>query len=207
MLGWKRGRRGYKGNVAMAKQEAVGAVHDWEGVGPYMVYHAPYSHPLREGLMKLKAYGQFGGDRINPFKVISRIIVIGYPTLEEATPSVGLLTGACSSPGWMPWVDEASASIMGVYEHYLLTGGSRQKGSSRPSNVRRGGVDAVTHAYCDGVDLNCGCPQRWAMAEGYGACLIHKPHLVSDMVRQTRASVSQPEFTVSVKIRIHDDLR
>ncbi|XP_045116073.1 tRNA-dihydrouridine(20a/20b) synthase [NAD(P)+]-like [Portunus trituberculatus] len=61
--------------------------------------------------------------------------------------------------------------------------------------------------YCDGVDLNCGCPQRWAMAEGYGACLIHKPHLVSDMVRQTRASVSQPEFTVSVKIRIHDDLR
>ncbi|XP_063845447.1 tRNA-dihydrouridine(20a/20b) synthase [NAD(P)+]-like isoform X2 [Scylla paramamosain] len=61
--------------------------------------------------------------------------------------------------------------------------------------------------YCDGVDLNCGCPQRWAMAEGYGACLIHKPHLVSDMVRQTRGTVSQPEFTVSVKIRIHDDLR
>ncbi|XP_068202971.1 tRNA-dihydrouridine(20a/20b) synthase [NAD(P)+]-like isoform X2 [Palaemon carinicauda] len=61
--------------------------------------------------------------------------------------------------------------------------------------------------YCDGIDLNCGCPQRWAMAEGYGACLIHKPELVADMIRQTRNLVSDPDFTVSIKIRIHNDYR
>ncbi|CAL4099456.1 unnamed protein product, partial [Meganyctiphanes norvegica] len=61
--------------------------------------------------------------------------------------------------------------------------------------------------YCDGVDLNCGCPQRWAMADGYGACLIHKPQLVADMVKQTRNCIPDPDFTVSVKIRIHKDTK
>ncbi|XP_071519413.1 tRNA-dihydrouridine(20a/20b) synthase [NAD(P)+]-like isoform X2 [Panulirus ornatus] len=61
--------------------------------------------------------------------------------------------------------------------------------------------------FCDGVDLNCGCPQRWAMAEGYGACLIHKPELVADMIHQTRNTVTDPDFTVSIKIRIHKDYK
>ncbi|XP_013399266.1 tRNA-dihydrouridine(20a/20b) synthase [NAD(P)+]-like [Lingula anatina] len=62
--------------------------------------------------------------------------------------------------------------------------------------------------YSDGVDLNCGCPQRWAIQEGYGACLIKKPELVKDMVTQVRNRVSVDEnFTVSIKIRIHKDLR
>ncbi|XP_076048380.1 dihydrouridine synthase 4 isoform X2 [Oratosquilla oratoria] len=59
--------------------------------------------------------------------------------------------------------------------------------------------------FCDGVDLNCGCPQRWAMAEGYGACLIHKPELVADMVKQTRRMIPDEDFTVSIKIRVHKD--
>ncbi|XP_026689075.1 tRNA-dihydrouridine(20a/20b) synthase [NAD(P)+]-like, partial [Diaphorina citri] len=25
--------------------------------------------------------------------------------------------------------------------------------------------------HCNGVDLNCGCPQRWAIKEGYGCAL------------------------------------
>ncbi|XP_064417532.1 tRNA-dihydrouridine(20a/20b) synthase [NAD(P)+]-like isoform X2 [Latimeria chalumnae] len=60
--------------------------------------------------------------------------------------------------------------------------------------------------FVDGVDLNCGCPQRWAMAEGYGACLINKPELVRDMVRQIRNQVEDPNFSVSIKIRIHKDI-
>ncbi|XP_030072618.1 B-cell receptor-associated protein 29-like, partial [Microcaecilia unicolor] len=60
--------------------------------------------------------------------------------------------------------------------------------------------------FADGIDLNCGCPQRWAMAEGYGACLINKPELIQDMVRQVRNQVENPNFSVSIKIRIHDDL-
>ena len=60
---------------------------------------------------------------------------------------------------------------------------------------------------CNGVDLNCGCPQRWAMQEGYGACLIDKPELLRDVVLQTRNRIPSDDFTVSVKIRIHPDIR
>ncbi|XP_073891887.1 B-cell receptor-associated protein 29 isoform X4 [Macaca fascicularis] len=45
------------------------------------------------------------------------------------------------------------------------------------------------------------------MAEGYGACLINKPELVRDMVKQVRNQVETPGFSVSIKIRIHDDLK
>ncbi|NXS77007.1 DUS4L synthase, partial [Pandion haliaetus] len=55
--------------------------------------------------------------------------------------------------------------------------------------------------FADGIDLNCGCPQRWAMAEGYGACLINKPEVVQDMVRHVRNQIDNPRFSVSIKIR------
>uniref|UniRef100_A0A2P2I5X0 tRNA-dihydrouridine(20a/20b) synthase [NAD(P)+] n=1 Tax=Hirondellea gigas TaxID=1518452 RepID=A0A2P2I5X0_9CRUS len=61
--------------------------------------------------------------------------------------------------------------------------------------------------YSSGVDLNCGCPQRWALQEGYGACLIHQPERVADMITRTRAAVNNQHFSVSVKIRIHNDTR
>lgn len=60
--------------------------------------------------------------------------------------------------------------------------------------------------YCNGVDLNCGCPQRWALKEGIGACLINNAEFVCDVVKQTRAKVNNPNFSTSVKIRIHNDL-
>ncbi|KAM9853516.1 tRNA-dihydrouridine(20a/20b) synthase [NAD(P)+]-like [Aulostomus maculatus] len=65
----------------------------------------------------------------------------------------------------------------------------------------------VVAPFSDGVDLNCGCPQRWAMSEGYGACLINKPDLVKDMVRHVKNQVDNPNYTASIKIRIHKDLR
>ncbi|KAK3579343.1 hypothetical protein CHS0354_029635 [Potamilus streckersoni] len=65
----------------------------------------------------------------------------------------------------------------------------------------------IVTPYSDGVDLNCGCPQRWAMTDGYGACLIKKPELIKDMVQQVKSRVCRENFTVSIKIRIHDDLR
>jgi len=58
-----------------------------------------------------------------------------------------------------------------------------------------------------GVDLNCGCPQRWAIKEGIGASLIDKPEFVADCVKQTRARVADPAFSISVKIRVHGDIR
>ncbi|XP_020722385.1 DNA repair and recombination protein RAD54-like isoform X1 [Bombus terrestris] len=41
--------------------------------------------------------------------------------------------------------------------------------------------------YCNGVDLNCGCPQRWALKDGYGADLLKKPDLVKDLIYQNRS--------------------
>lgn len=61
--------------------------------------------------------------------------------------------------------------------------------------------------YSDGVDLNCGCPQRWALQEGYGAKLIRNPDLMADMISETRRQIADESFTISVKIRIHDNLR
>ncbi|GAB6026818.1 hypothetical protein CHUAL_013423 [Chamberlinius hualienensis] len=66
------------------------------------------------------------------------------------------------------------------------------------------GASEVVAKYCDGVDLNCGCPQRWANEEGYGTCLMNQPQLISDLVKQTRnrLPLSEDDFTVSVKCRV-----
>lgn len=56
------------------------------------------------------------------------------------------------------------------------------------------------------MDLNCGCPQRWAIKDGYGVDLLTKPELVRDLVLQVRNRIPRP-FTVSVKIRLLKDIR
>ncbi|XP_003737035.1 tRNA-dihydrouridine(20a/20b) synthase [NAD(P)+]-like [Galendromus occidentalis] len=58
----------------------------------------------------------------------------------------------------------------------------------------------------DGVDLNCGCPQRWAIQEHYGCWMLSQPELVADMIRTMRRRLPNA-YTVSVKIRIKDDLK
>ncbi len=67
-----------------------------------------------------------------------------------------------------------------------------------------GMASKLVSPFADGVDLNCGCPQRWAMADHYGAYLITKPQLVYDIVSSARRSCDLP---VSIKIRVHDDLK
>ncbi|WVN88276.1 uncharacterized protein L203_103479 [Cryptococcus depauperatus CBS 7841] len=58
--------------------------------------------------------------------------------------------------------------------------------------------------YVDGIDLNCGCPQRWAYEEGIGCALLRKPDLVRDMVRAAKDRMGW-EWPVSIKIRIDPD--
>lgn len=58
--------------------------------------------------------------------------------------------------------------------------------------------------YCDGVDLNCGCPQRWAKQLGLGCSMLEKPQLIADLVRQCRNKIPKP-FSVSVKMRLLQD--
>ena len=60
--------------------------------------------------------------------------------------------------------------------------------------------------YIDGLDLNCGCPQRWAYNEGIGCALLRKPELVRDMVRTVQDRMGW-NWPVSVKIRVDPDLK
>lgn len=60
--------------------------------------------------------------------------------------------------------------------------------------------------WVDGVDLNCGCPQSWAIHSGIGCALQDSPELVAEMVRAAKSRVGKCGKSVSVKIRIHEDL-
>ena len=56
--------------------------------------------------------------------------------------------------------------------------------------------------YCDAFDINCGCPQKWAMKEGIGAAMMTKPQLVHDIVRSVYRKSGTP---CVVKMRVFDD--
>ncbi|TGJ84095.1 hypothetical protein E0Z10_g4666 [Xylaria hypoxylon] len=96
-----------------------------------------------------------------------------------------------------------------------------QFGSNSPLELSR--ASSLAAPFVNGVDLNCGCPQSWACAETLGAALMEKRELVRDMVIATRqrlgddgwgvgkeADIDNPKGkgrSVSVKIRVHKDLR
>ena len=87
--------------------------------------------------------------------------------------------------------------------------------SDRPLVVQFAASDPKTFAeasemiypFSDGVGLNSGCPQRWAMAEGFGAKLLKNPVVLKDFVRFTRSRINDEDFTISIKIRLHKDIR
>lgn len=60
--------------------------------------------------------------------------------------------------------------------------------------------------YVDGIDLNCGCPQRWAIATGYGCALLNNPEMIRDLTMTIKRNIPEP-FSVSVKIRVQKPLR
>ena len=65
----------------------------------------------------------------------------------------------------------------------------------------------LVQPFADGVDLNCGCPQKWAAKEGVGAVMIKKPDVICELIKETRRRVNyDPQFTVSAKIRIHEKI-
>ena len=84
-----------------------------------------------------------------------------------------------------------------------------QFGASSPVEFSR--ATALAAPYVSGIDLNCGCPQSWACAESLGAALMNKRELVAEIVTEAKKSLEREGWadtrTVSVKIRIHKDLR
>ncbi|KAJ2900167.1 hypothetical protein MKZ38_002581 [Zalerion maritima] len=102
-----------------------------------------------------------------------------------------------------------------------------QFGANSPLEFSRS--SSLVAPFVSGIDLNCGCPQSWACAETLGAKLMDNRGLVLDMVTTCRerlrsegwgvecdASKDAPAEdgmgssrgrSISVKIRIHKDLR
>jgi tRNA-dihydrouridine synthase 4 len=94
-----------------------------------------------------------------------------------------------------------------------------QFGANVPQELAR--ASALVAPFVSGVDLNCGCPQSWACTETLGAALMNERELVRDMVVETRQHLERDGWavrmeedmespkgrSVSVKIRVHDDLR
>ena len=64
---------------------------------------------------------------------------------------------------------------------------------------------AISHV--DGIDVNCGCPQKWALKEGIGASLIERVEVMEDMVKSLKRRLCSERKSVSVKVRIHEDAR
>ncbi|KAI1858970.1 uncharacterized protein JN550_012232 [Neoarthrinium moseri] len=94
-----------------------------------------------------------------------------------------------------------------------------QFGANKPLELAR--ASSMVAPFVSGVDLNCGCPQSWACAETLGAALMEQRELVRDMLVETRARLRRDGWavereasadsprgrSVSVKIRVHKDLR
>lgn len=94
-----------------------------------------------------------------------------------------------------------------------------QFGANVPQELAR--ASSLVAPYVNGIDLNCGCPQSWACAETLGAALMGERALVRDLVLEARKRLRDDGWAVgkekdidhakgrsiSVKIRIHKDLR
>ncbi|GAU94098.1 hypothetical protein RvY_05930 [Ramazzottius varieornatus] len=79
-----------------------------------------------------------------------------------------------------------------------------QFGASSPSDF----VQAAEYVadVSDGIDINCGCPQKWAIAEKIGGYLLSHPEIIHDMILQMRNRIPDESFTKSIKIRVEDDI-
>lgn len=60
--------------------------------------------------------------------------------------------------------------------------------------------------WVNGVDLNCGCPQSWAIKEGIGCSMMGNPEKVAAMIKEAKQRLGSGK-SVSCKIRIHPDLK
>lgn len=140
----------------------------------------------------------------------------------------------CSRPAFRKlcrlWGTDVSYTAMIMAESFSHSAAARDADFSLYQHENRlvvqlassSGPDAAIAAvqlqpYCDAIDLNCGCPQKWAIREGIGAAMLKNPEQVADVVHCIRNALSSSSSASSslsglpipcvVKMRIDDDLR
>jgi tRNA-dihydrouridine synthase len=109
---------------------------------------------------------------------------------------------------------------MCIAEYYLNTDGRKLKSytfefdpTDRPLVLQLGGnkpdqiIKLANHdmfkGHVDALDINCGCPQSFALEKGYGCALLNKP---DDLTSMCREIVQQVPYPVSVKLRLCDSV-
>ncbi|XP_049849659.1 tRNA-dihydrouridine(16/17) synthase [NAD(P)(+)]-like isoform X2 [Schistocerca gregaria] len=73
---------------------------------------------------------------------------------------------------------------------------------NKPEPVISLATSPFLEGHIDGVDLNCGCPQQFAMDKRVGAGILRDPELLIDLARQCACSIPYP---LSVKMRLHEE--
>lgn len=91
-------------------------------------------------------------------------------------------------------------------KHSQLVRGALTAQFASPNATSLADAAELIALYVDGLDLNCGCPQRWAYHEGIGCALLRKPELVREMVRAVKGRLGWG-WPVSIKIRVDPDLQ
>ena len=99
-----------------------------------------------------------------------------------------LTGGPCTQAAWFTTAPE---------DRRLLV----QLGGSDPDQCLAAAL--LVQDYCDGVDVNMGCPQRCAETGGYGAFLMQKPERAREIIETLVAHLRKP---VTAKIRILPEL-
>ncbi|KZF19777.1 tRNA-dihydrouridine synthase [Xylona heveae TC161] len=157
------------------------------------------------------------GPRMHPLKVFdlakseNRPVHISAPMVRYSKLPFRALVrdygvDICYTP--MILAKEFNRSIFARDSDFTTNEGDRplvvQFGASSPLELAR--AAEFVKPYCDGIDLNCGCPQSWACQEGIGSQLMHEKENVYEMVKAVKERCGR-DFCVSVKIRVHADLR
>ncbi|GJC92300.1 dihydrouridine synthase [Colletotrichum higginsianum] len=165
--------------------------------------------------MAAELYNGTISDRTHPLKIFDaaksqdRFLYVSAPMLAFRQTVHEYGTDIC----WTPMI------LSKEFNRNNFARDSVQFGSNSPLELARS--SSLAAPYVNGVDLNCGCPQSWACAETLGAALMEKRELVRDMVVETRQRLASDGWhvgkerdvdspkgrSISVKIRVHKDLR
>ncbi|KRY41650.1 tRNA-dihydrouridine(20a/20b) synthase [NAD(P)+]-like [Trichinella spiralis] len=65
----------------------------------------------------------------------------------------------------------------------------------------------IVYTQCDGVDLNCGCPKRKTLDANCGSALLDNASHLAELIKQSRLRILDSKFSISVKIRIYENLK